>query len=217
MYFYKQGYRISCLAYFELNQLDESLEMIRKILSINPSLKKDIHQIECNVKKKLMDRDFMRKKFKTFGSFELFQKWMYDNRVYRPKLEIKFDDDVNRGVVARSNIKKDEIIMMVPSNLLITLEISRECNFAKQIGDNYYQLNSPKHCLLSLFVLTEKKKPDSFWRHYLDILPSSYDSFPIFYSDEEKQWLEGCSFLEQLNEKIKDIEEDYYNIKAVLY
>jgi histone-lysine N-methyltransferase SETD3 len=80
-------------------------------------------------------------------------------------------------------IEKGEIIMKIPNSLLITLELARE----NYIGSKVSQLNllSPKHCLLTSYILQEKIKSESKWKPYLDILPRSYDNFPIFYTEEE--------------------------------
>jgi histone-lysine N-methyltransferase SETD3 len=40
-------------------------------------------------------------------------------------------------------------------------------------------------------------------------LPKSFTNFPIFFTDEEKKWLEGSPFLDQIHEKIEDIKSDY--------
>jgi histone-lysine N-methyltransferase SETD3 len=78
------------------------------------------------------------------------------------------------------------------------------------------QLLSPKHCYLSTFLLQEKAKgPDSFWWPYLEILPKTCSSFPIFFDEEERSWLAGSPFLDQVMEKIDDIQEDYDTIAAI--
>jgi len=100
--------------------------------------------------------------------------------------------------------------------MLITLEKAKETELGKKILSIYFDLHSPKHCLLSSFILLELNNPQSKWKYYLDILPKSYENFPIFFNDEEKSWFIGSPFLKQINEKISDIEEDYNLIKYVL-
>lgn len=66
-------------------------------------------------------------------------------------------------------------------------------------------LLSPKHSFLSSFVLQERKKPDTKWHPYFDILPKSCSNFPIFFTADEKKFLEGSPFLGiklKLNEKL---------------
>jgi len=73
---------------------------------------------------------------------------------------------------------------------------------ASPVGAKMYEkglrqrLISPKHSFLSTFIMQERRKPDTIWLAYIDILPKSYSNFPIFFTDEEKGWLEGSAFLD---------------------
>lgn len=71
------------------------------------------------------------------------------------------------------------------------------------------RLISPKHSFLSTFIMQEKRKEVSEWHTYIDILPKNFSNFPIFFTDEEKKWLKGSPFLDQIHEKIEDIKADY--------
>jgi hypothetical protein len=51
------------------------------------------------------------------------------------------------------------------------------------------RLISPKHSFLCTFVMQERRKPDSEWNIYINILPQSYTNFPIFFTLEEKKML----------------------------
>jgi hypothetical protein len=44
-------------------------------------------------------------------------------------------------------------------------------------------------------TLDEKQRP---FAEYLDIVPKNYDECPIMFTDEEKEWLKGSSFLKQI-------------------
>jgi len=104
---------------------------------------------------------------------------------------------------------------VVPKSHLITLEMAKDTSISKLIIKNKLDLLSPKHSFLSTFLLTERRKPDSFWRPYLDVLPQEYDCLPIFYSEKELSWLEGAPFLDQVNDKIEDMKKDYNAIIEV--
>ena len=72
------------------------------------------------------------------------------------------------------------------------------------------KLNSPHHSLLSTFMLTEIDKGDkSKWKYYFDLLPSSYNNFPIFYGEKEISYLKRTQFLELLQKKKKEMKENY--------
>ena len=103
-----------------------------------------------------------------------------------------------RGVNAARDIKKGETILYVPKKQIITLEMA----MASPIGKKMYEkglrqrLISPKHSFLCTFVMQERRKPETEWNAYIDILPKNFDNFPIFFTDEEKKWLEGSPFLD---------------------
>jgi len=44
--------------------------------------------------------------------------------------------------------------------------------------------------------MQERRKPDTIWEPYIDILPKSYGNFPIFFTEDELKWLEGSPFLD---------------------
>lgn len=77
---------------------------------------------------------------------------------------------------------------------LITLEMAKSIGVGKKLVDSGLDLLSPKHSFLSTFLLKERKDPKSFWRPYLDMLPADYNSFPVFFSDDEMKLLEGSPF-----------------------
>ena len=89
--------------------------------------------------------------------------------------------------------------MFIPLSHLITLEMAKETVVAKKMLAAKLDLLSPKHSFLSTFLLREKNKKDSFCRPYIDILPSHYQQFPVFFKEDDMAWLEGSSFLSTIN------------------
>ena len=71
------------------------------------------------------------------------------------------------------------------------------------------RLISPKHTFLGTYLLQERKKDPIPFAEYLDILPKSLSDFPIFFTEDERVWLKGSPFLDQVIDKIEDIKIDY--------
>lgn len=42
-----------------------------------------------------------------------------------------------------------------------------------------------------VFIVAEKKNPDSKYKNFLDTLPVSYETFPEMYTEEEMEWIKG--------------------------
>jgi histone-lysine N-methyltransferase SETD3 len=96
--------------------------------------------------------------------------------------------------------------------MLLTLDMAKETNIANAILNTNIDLLSPKHCFLSIYLLQEKYNEYTNWKNYLNVLPKNYSNFPIFYTDNEKKLLQGSPFLQQVFDKLRDIEADYKSI-----
>jgi len=195
---FSKGYYIASLCYLEMYDID----MAEKY---SQNKNKRLKALIDKNKKELIQKT---KKYKSYPLYVKFLRELYKYNSFFPKLEIHFYTDDYRGVLAKSNILKDEIIMTIPKACLISLETALETSYGKKIGEFMYnELNSPKHCLLSSFLLYEEKNPK--YKYYFDLLPKDYSNFPIFYTNKELEYLKGSPFLSQILEKKEDMKADY--------
>ena len=195
---FSKGYYIVSLCYLEMYDID----MAEKY---SQNKNKRLKALIDKNKKDLISKT---KKYKSYPLYVKFLRELYKYNAFFPKLEIHFYTDDYRGVLAKSNILKDEIIMTIPKDCLISLETALETSYGKKIGELMYnELNSPKHCLLSSFLLYEEKNPK--YKYYFDLLPKDYSNFPIFYTNKELEYLKGSPFLSQILEKKEDMKNDY--------
>ena len=195
---FNKGYYIASLCYLEMYDIDMaekySQNKNKRLKALIDKNKKELYQ--------------KTKKYKSYPLYVKFLRELYKYNAFFPKLEIHFYTDDYRGVLAKSNILKDEIIMTIPKDCLISLETAFDTTYGKKIGEFMYnELNSPKHCLLTSFLLYEEKNPK--YKYYFDLLPKDYSNFPIFYTNKELDYLKGSPFLSQILEKKEDMKSDY--------
>ena len=128
--------------------------------------------------------------------FETMFKWMREWGANFDKLKVRYYAPDYRGVHAARDIKKGETILYVPKSEIITLEMAMESPIgALMHARNFRQrLISPKHSFLATYIMQERRKTDSWFDKYIDILPKAFDNFPIFYTQVERTWLEGSPF-----------------------
>lgn len=69
------------------------------------------------------------------------------------KLEVVEVEPNERKIVARAAIRKDEVILFVPKQKLITLELARTHPLVDRLFGLRLQLKSPKHTQLAVFLL----------------------------------------------------------------
>ena len=200
---FNKGYYIASLCYLEMYDI-KSAEKYSDNKTNNKRLK-------ALIEKNKNDIIYKSKKYKNYPLYIKFLKELYKYNSFFPKLEIHFYTDDYRGVLAKSNILKDEIIMTIPKDCLISLETAFETEYGKKIGEFMYkELNSPKHCLLTTFLLYEEKNPK--YKYYFDLLPKDFSNFPQFYTSKELEYFKGSPFLAQIIEKKKDMKSDYLKL-----
>lgn len=127
--------------------------------------------------------------------FDKMFAWMKHDGAEFGKLKLRYYAPDYRGVHAARDIKKGETILYVPKKEIITLEMAMESPIGVLMaGKNLRnRLLSPKHSFLATFLMQERRKPDSYFKEFIDILPKNFTNFPIFYTAEERKWLEGSA------------------------
>lgn len=140
--------------------------------------------------------------------------WMKKGGAQFPKLKLRYYTEDYRGVHAATQIEKGETILYVPLSQLLTLDMAMQSPIGSLMAARNFRqrLLSPKHSFLATLIMEEKRKPSSPFNKYIDILPKGFTNFPIFYTKEERNWLTGSPFQQQISDKIKDIQADYQTI-----
>ena len=191
---------IAFLCYLEMYDIDSAEKFL-----CNENKNKKLKNLLENKKLQIL---LNSNKYKSYPKYIYFLQNLYKNNSFFPKLEIHFYSDDYRGVLAKNKIMKNEIIMAIPKQCLITLEVALKTNYGKKISEfMYHELNSPKHCLLSSFILFEENNP--LYKYYFDLLPNDYSNFPIFYTKKEYDYLKNSPFLNLIMNKKLDMQMDY--------
>jgi hypothetical protein len=128
---------------------------------------------------------------------------------YTKKMPVNFFNVVadkygGRCVISAGDIAQSGVILQVPENLIITCALAKASPIGIALSSIDTYLKNSEHVLLSLFLLAEKKNPDSFWLPYIELLPAHFDWMPLFYTASEIENLNG-SFCKDivLQRKIK--------------
>jgi len=116
--------------------------------------------------------------------FETLFDWMRNDGAEFDKLKVRYYAPDYRGVHAAREIKKGETILYVPLKEIITLEMAMESPIGSLMAARNFRqrLVSPKHSFLATYIMEERRKPNSWFDKFIDILPKCFDNFPIFYT-----------------------------------
>lgn len=111
------------------------------------------------------------------------------------KLALKYFSSSYRGISAKQDIKKDDIIVYVPKEAMITLKTARNGPIGTKIVSSNLSMIYPNNSTLSTYVLTEMIKPDSKWAFLFKSFPQSVSNFPLFFSQAELKLLQGSPMM----------------------
>ena len=122
---------------------------------------------------------------------EAFLRWLRAKGAKVQGLAIKRDKNGNRGVYATQRFVKDEVIMLIPHELVLnsaTVKASaRDAGspLSKYLGGDFLsRVELQDCCLVALFIMFERfLNQQSPWSPYLDILPTSV-STPVTWTEE---------------------------------
>ena len=207
--FTPEPYQIASKCYLNMFDYEKAKNMINKAEELDKGIKENIEIIR-KIEDKLKENKEKEKNINEYNNYILYMKNLYENNIYINKLSVLFINENMRGIIATDNIKKNDILIKIPKDFLITLEEAENNNkdlFTEEIKK---ELSSPSHCILSYFLLKEIEKGEkSKWYYYFKFLPKSYLNFPIFYTEKELNILEGTKFKKLINEKKEEIKKDY--------
>ncbi|XP_059178140.1 actin-histidine N-methyltransferase-like [Physella acuta] len=121
--------------------------------------------------------------------FPGFVKWLTDHGVDTSSVEISEFPQFGYGLKATRDIKENDKFLQIPRKLMLTVDSAKKSSLGSLIAEDKILQVMP-NVTLALHLLNEKLNPESFWKPYIDILPSKY-SLPLYWSSEHLQYLKG--------------------------
>ncbi|WP_224366323.1 SET domain-containing histone-lysine N-methyltransferase [Hyalangium versicolor] len=122
-----------------------------------------------------------------------FLRWLEQSGARISKIHIVTPEGAERGVRALADIAPGETLLRIPRSHVLTVEDVRASEIGRLL-DDHAQLDEER-TYLSAFLLQERERgEDSFWKPFLDMLPTAFPSHPFFFEEHELALLQG-SFL----------------------
>ncbi|KAE9597358.1 hypothetical protein Lal_00007776 [Lupinus albus] len=120
---------------------------------------------------------------------QTFWKWLQKEGVVSNKTPVKPSVvPEGLGLVAVKDISRNEVVLQVPKRLWI----NPDAVAASDIGSLCSGLKP--WLSVALFLIRERSRDDSVWKHYFGVLPQETDS-TIYWSEEELLELQGTQLL----------------------
>ena len=148
--------------------------------------------------------------------FDVFLRWLHEHGASFPGLYLKKYTDEVRGVHTEEVIPSNSQIVKIPLKLLIHEGMGQNTKVGAIVHNNpNCRIIVPAHTQVIIYILTTMRDPNHFFRPYYDILPATFNNFPIFWTEEELSHLEGSDLVRQIRDRKLNIKADYDAIVSV--
>lgn len=204
-----------------LNNHNEINELIDKLLRIStlpqePDLSKCLenHREMCVIIEKIkkLQTNGVEEKNTTISRtsaaiIDRFTNWYEENGAELKGCDIQEIENFGLGFITNIEIAASSLVISVPKKLMLTVEAAKKTPLKKLIEKDHL-LGYMPNVALAIFLLYEKYKPESFWKPYIDILPTTYNTILYFTVDELLE-LKGSPTLETALRQVKSIARQY--------
>ena len=105
------------------------------------------------------------------------------------------------------------MLAFIPEDMLLTvlgaMENSPNAKILKE-ANLIEKLKSPAGVVpLALYVMEQRRDPESPWKDYLETLPKDWSNQLIFWTEEEMSWLKGSEIIGYVKQFKQKLEHDY--------
>ena len=147
---------------------------------------------------------------------EIFSKlmlWLNKNGARFPNIIIEHVSSIYRGIKASKYIKPNSRFISIPFKCIMSVEKAKKSEVGKLLDDVKFSPDND-HDWLALFLLSEKQKGvKSFFKPYIDTIPSHYNNFPHYYTKKEKEQLRGSFVLDMMYSRKLELQDNYEKLK----
>ena len=119
----------------------------------------------------------------------------------------------NFAMKSTQDIMKDEQITFIPLELILTHEKAQSAQIIQAMkSSKLFSHEFIDYYSFTLFIMEERRNPDSFWKPYIDIFPTKCSNYPQFWSQEELKWLVGTNLIPEIKKRNNNLIASYQQI-----
>lgn len=146
---------------------------------------------------------------------ERFVSWLKENGANLNGVQIAQFSGYDLGLKADDDIKIGDLLCSIPRELMLSHDKAKNSLFWELAVRDKILAEMSNVCM-AMYLLYEKFRPDSFWKPYIDMLPSSYNTIHYFTIDEFKALL-GSNALKPAITQYKSLGRQYSYFFRLIY
>lgn len=143
-----------------------------------------------------------------------FEQWLDKNKAEHNKVELAEFPETGWGLRANVQLEEAEKVMTIPDKLMMTTETASQTEL-REIVSNDRVLQQLSNVVLSLHLLMEAYNQDSFWKPYIDVLPSSFTT-PLYFTREDLLQLQSSPVLAESLAQKRNILKLYTHLHRLI-
>jgi hypothetical protein len=147
------------------------------------------------------------------AKMQRFLLWMEEQGATFPHLEIHTGEDGSREVRAAAGMPTGGLVLHIPTTLMITAEYAKASRVGMELAKSTAALSN--YVYIAAFLL-QARRENGYWKPYLDILPTRYDSMPFLFDEAMLAELQGTHVLPFVRNQIAWLDYEYNALKSGL-
>jgi len=180
---------------------EEALAALKDGLKVEPE-NQAILELQAVIEDEIKASNLLPADHHQKAAFNSFFEGLKQRGVKFDKFNVRHYTDNNRGVHAGRDIKGNEVICSVPKDLILPLPKTFETPLGKILheGELYNRVENPKNIFHSIYLLQQQrlKREEQEFPEWMDSLPKSMDEYPLFFKQEDYDWLEGSPINDEI-------------------
>jgi len=144
--------------------------------------------------------------------FRDFFSWLSQGGAKFPKFYLKFYSPEYRAIHALTRIEKDEDILYIPHDCIMTSDVAKASVMGQAIQASAVELRS-KHSYLASYLLQEREKgARSKWHYYIVTLPRKFETIPLFFDETQRAELVGSIAIKKIDDRLESLRLEYESL-----
>ena len=156
---------------------------------------------------------------------EKFVNWLNENGALFPDIYFKSmrngprgrNEHNKRGIRAKTKISANSEIISIPHKLIIYTDMGGRTKWGQELKNNpQHRLHSPSLINILIYMIQDMKSKPAVFMHYYDILPVNINNFPIFWNENDINYLEKSHLIEEIEQRKQQFKHDYNILITVI-
>ncbi|KAK3913777.1 Actin-histidine N-methyltransferase [Frankliniella fusca] len=196
------------------NDLNQLLDKILKVSSSVPESASITTELEAyfdiqkiTTKVKALEEELLQPLPDRKSAKDDFLSWLRNNKVEFDGLRIVEYPGLDFGIEAEKDFKEGDMMIAVPRSAMLTVENIHNSPLKELAKRDPLIVHMP-NVALALLLLLHRRDPESFWKPYINMLPSKYTTV-LYFSPEEVLQLKGSPAFEMALRQCRSISRQY--------